>query len=93
MLTLLLTLLLVPWGLAAGWFLATWWQARVPAVRHRVLINCDDDTAVRGILIEVRGDWLVVQQAELLRAEGAPAALDGRTLIPRARVSFLQVLP
>jgi len=91
MTTLLLALLSgLGWAATLGYH---WWRTRFPFVRRRVLINCDDDTAVRGILMEVRGDWLTVQQAELLRAEGAPAALDGQTLIPRARVLFLQVLP
>ena len=88
--TLLLALVLVGWAATIGWLL---WQSRLPAIRQRVLINCDDDTAVRGVLIAARGAWLVVQQAELLRAEGPAAALDGQTYVPRARVIFMQVLP
>jgi hypothetical protein len=87
--TLLLALGLA-WGATLGYL---WWRTRFPFVKRRVLINCADDTAVRGILIDVRGDWLEVQQAELMRPDGAAAALDGQTLIPRARVLFLQVLP
>lgn len=89
----MLTLLLgigVAWAATLGWL---WWRTRLPAVRRRVLINCDDETAVRGILVEGHGTWLVVQQAELLRAEGPPTPLDGRTFIHRNRVLFLQVLP
>jgi len=88
--TLLLALALLGWLGTVGLLV---WRTRLPAIRRRVLINCDDDTAVRGVLMDVRGDWLVVQQADLLRADGQPAALDGQTLILRSRVLFLQVLP
>jgi len=70
-----------------------WWRTRMPAIKRRVLINYDDDTAVRGVLVGVTGDWLVVAQAELLGHPGEPPKLDGQTFVPRTRVLFLQVLP
>ena len=90
MLIILLTLVLAAW---AGTLGLLWWQTRMPAVRRRVLINCVDDTAIRGVLTEARGEWLTVQQGELLRPDQPPAALDGQTLLLRSKVLFLQVLP
>ena len=81
--------LLIAWGTTLA---LCWWRTRLPAIRRKVLINYDDDTAIRGVLIEARGDWLVLRQGELLSGE-TPAALDGVTLVPRARVAFMQVLP
>jgi len=85
MLTLLLAL-----GLAAGALGLLWWRTRFPILRRKVLINIRDDTAVRGVLVEARGDWLVVEQGELLIEAGEPAKLGGQTWVPRARVLFLQ---
>jgi len=88
MLTLQLAL-----GLATGGALGLlWWRTRLPILRRKVLINLADDTAVRGILVEARGAWLVVDQGELL-SQGDPVKLGGQTWVPRANVLFLQVLP
>ena len=89
-LLLLVAMLLGAWGATAGLLL---WRTRMPALRRRVLVNCDNDGAVRGILTGVHADWLVLQQADLLGQEAQPAKLDGETFIPRSRVLFLQVLP
>lgn len=89
-LLLLLAALLGAWVGTAALLL---WRHRMPALRRRVLVNCDNDGAVRGILTGVHPDWLVLQQADLLSPETQPAKLDGETFVPRSRVLFMQVLP
>lgn len=69
------------------------WRTRLPIRRQRVLINLDDDTAVRGVLLDARDAWLVLHHAELLQPAQEPATLDGETWLPRTRVLFLQVMP
>lgn len=89
---ILLLLLAISFGWAStlAWL---WWKTRFPSVSKRVLINYADDTAVRGVLVGITGDWLVLAQAELLGHPGEPPKLDGQTFVPRSRVLFMQVLP
>lgn len=68
-----------------------WWQP--PCLLRVVIVNLisDESTAIRGLLWQSRGSWLVVRDAQLLKAREAPVALDGDVVIPRANVAFLQV--
>jgi hypothetical protein len=63
-------------------------------MRSRVLINLTEDktTALRGVLFEQRGDWLVLKTAEALTTDGKATAIDGDVVIECARISFVQVL-
>lgn len=72
------------------------WGSRLPTRGRRIVLNMTDGTAMRGVLTESRGPWLVLHDADLLRenAGGATAVrVDGSVYIERPRVLFVQVLP
>jgi small nuclear ribonucleoprotein (snRNP)-like protein len=60
---------------------------------RRVLVNLDDDRAIDGLLIAVRGPLLVLADASLLVPGREPAPMDGHIYIERTRVIFLQASP
>lgn len=67
-----------------------------PPFLHRLCIvnlQSDKDTAVRGVLWQTRGAWLVVRQAALLSGSAAPTPVDGEVVIHRSNVAFIQVVP
>jgi small nuclear ribonucleoprotein (snRNP)-like protein len=57
---------------------------------RRVLVNLDDDRAIDGLLIAVRGPLLLLADASLLIPGREPAPMDGQVYIERTRVAFLQ---
>lgn len=59
-----------------------------------VIVNQQHDAqeAIRGALWGYRGPWLVLRDAQLLRAHGEAQPLDGEVLVLRSNVAFLQVL-
>ena len=73
-------------------WLAFW---RPPCMARIVIVNFvnDADLAIRGVLWQSRGPWLVLKSAEILKPNLAPAPADGDLVIHRDRVAFLQRLP
>ena len=64
---------------------------RYPTLR-RVIVNTKTDRAFRGVLWrKVRG-YLVLREAELLKAKGETTPMDGEVLIESANVDFVQVI-
>jgi small nuclear ribonucleoprotein (snRNP)-like protein len=61
------------------------------ALTKTVLVNLTTGRAFRGVLFEVRGDLLVLRNAELIE-EDRVVAVEGSVVIERARVEFIQVL-
>lgn len=64
---------------------------RYPVLR-RVVVNTTSGTALRGLLWQRRGGYLVVREAELLVARQTPTPVDGEVAIPMGHIDFLQVL-
>ena len=72
---------------------------RYPVLRQ-VIVNTKTDRAFRGVLWRRRrsglwpgtGGYLVLRQAELLRAKGEVTPMDGELVIPEENVDFLQVV-
>lgn len=62
---------------------------RFALLRH-VIVNLDDGTAFAGVLYRQAGPLIVLKNASLLEPGREPVALDGDTLIERARVQFIQ---
>lgn len=62
-------------------------------VYRRVLVNLDDDRAIDGLLIAVRGPLLELADSSLLVPGREPAPMDGHVYVERARVVFLQASP
>lgn len=59
-------------------------------VYRRVLANLDDERAIDGLLVAVRGPLLILADASLLVPGREPAPMDGQVYIERSRVVFLQ---
>jgi hypothetical protein len=53
----------------------------------------DPDSALRGVLWQARGAWLVLRDVSALKANSQPVTLDGEVVIHRSQVAFLQVVP
>lgn len=58
-----------------------------------VVVHTRDDRSIRGALIAVHSDALVLRQAAYLSEDGAAASIDGEVAVPRENVSFFQRLP
>jgi small nuclear ribonucleoprotein (snRNP)-like protein len=61
------------------------------ALTKTVLVNLTTGRAFRGVLFEVRGDLLVLRNAELIEDDRV-VPVEGSVVIERARVEFIQVL-
>jgi hypothetical protein len=69
------------------------WLTGTPyPLARKVIVNCKDGTAMKGVLWQRRADYLVLRNAELLPQRAAPIAIDGEALIFRPDISFIQVL-
>ena len=70
-----------------------WW--RPPCLLRSVLVNLvsDRDSALRGVLWQSRGPWLVLRDVSVIKPNTAPLAVDGDVVIHRSNVAFLQVFP
>lgn len=62
-------------------------------IRSRVLVNMTDGRAFDALLVSKRGPLLELADARLLTPGADPVAVDGRVLIERPNVSFIQVRP
>jgi small nuclear ribonucleoprotein (snRNP)-like protein len=62
-----------------------------PALR-RILVNTKTDRAFRGVLWRRRRGYLVLRNAEMVRAKNEVVPLDGEVMIEAANVDFIQVL-
>jgi small nuclear ribonucleoprotein (snRNP)-like protein len=61
------------------------------ALHHTVIVNLTTGAAFRGVLYEVRGDLLVLRNAQAIQ-EDAVVPIDGAVIIERAKVEFVQVI-
>jgi hypothetical protein len=69
-----------------------WWR---PPCLHRVVVVhliAETDTAIRGVLWQSRGAWLVLKKGFVLKPGLNPEPADGDVLVHRNNVAFLQVL-
>ena len=64
---------------------------RYPELR-RVVVNTKTDRAFRGVLWRKRWRYLVLRNAELVKAGGETVRMDGEVVIDGANVDFIQVL-
>jgi hypothetical protein len=59
-----------------------------------VIVNLkSDDTALRGVLWQSRGAWLVLREVSALKPHAPTTAVDGDVTVHRDNVAFIQVLP
>lgn len=68
---------------------------RPPCLLRSVLVNLvhDNDSALRGVLWESRGPWLVLRDVTAIKPNAVPTPIDGDVVIHRSNVAFIQVFP
>jgi small nuclear ribonucleoprotein (snRNP)-like protein len=59
--------------------------------RDRVVIHTKDDRSIRGVLMHVHNDSLVLSDPRYLDEADTP--LSGEVVVPRENVSWMQRLP
>ena len=64
---------------------------RYPTLR-RVIVNTKSDRAFRGVLWRKARGYLVLRDAEILKAKGETTPVDGEVVVPSENVDFLQVI-
>jgi hypothetical protein len=64
---------------------------RYPTCR-KAIVNLKSGTALRGVIWKRRGGYLILRQAEMLRARELAVALDGETLVYEHDVEFVQLV-
>jgi hypothetical protein len=57
-----------------------------------VNLQSDSDTALRGVLWQSRGAWLVLREVVMLKVNTPQTPVDGEVVIHRSNVAFIQVL-
>ena len=60
--------------------------------KRRVVVNTRTDRAFRGFLWHKGWGYLVLRNAELVKAGGETVPVDGEVVIEAANVDFIQVL-
>ena len=63
-----------------------------PLVAQRVVVQLDTDHAISGLLVERRGPLLVLADATVHAPDGKSARGDGRSVVERSRVLWVQVI-
>jgi aspartyl aminopeptidase len=63
-----------------------------PLIAGRVIVQLDNDMAVSGLLVERRGSLLMLADAQIHTAKQQPVKADGRAIIERSRVLWIQAV-
>jgi len=59
---------------------------------QQVIVNTKTDRAFRGVLWRKRRGYLVLRNAELLKAGRETVLMDGEVIVPAENVDFMQVM-
>lgn len=59
---------------------------------HTVIVHTTAKESLRGVLVGVYQDCLVLAHAYYLRSDSAPDEIDGEAVVPRAQVAWIQKL-
>ena len=76
--------------LAGAWLTMSWWTWR-PMVRRRVVVQLEDGSSFEGVAMSRRGPLLVLDDVTV-RVGGGSQRIDGRVVVERTRVVFVQVI-
>jgi len=64
---------------------------RYPTLRT-VIVNTKTDRAFRGVLWRKARGYVVLRNAEMLKAKGETVPVDGEVMIESSNVDFVQVV-
>ena len=75
------------------WRWLFWW--RPPCVLRLVIVHLYPEEpnatqAIKGVLWQSRGQWLVLREATWQQLGHDPRPLDGEVVVPRRNVMFIQ---
>lgn len=68
------------------------WPFRRFVVHRRVVVNLRSGRAVEGVITDRDGPLLVIADARVHEPGSEPSRVDGRVVIERAQVDFIQSL-
>lgn len=68
------------------------WRAWRPLRRRRVVLVLDTGRTMQGMLVARRGPLLELADVQVVVDGGGTVAADGRVVVERARVEWLQVI-
>lgn len=57
---------------------------------NTVVVHTTAKESIRGVLVGVYSDCVVIAHAYYLHAESAPTEIDGEAIVPRERVAWVQ---
>lgn len=66
------------------------WRAYIA---QPVIVNLRSGDAFRGVLVEDRGQLLELANCEHLDDRGGRRDVDGRVIVERSQITFVQLLP
>lgn len=61
-------------------------------VLRKIILNTKSDRAFRGVLWRKARGYLILRNAEMLKATDMVVPVDGEVVVPSENVDFLQVL-
>lgn len=70
-----------------------WGKGRSLGIRQRVLVNLDNGSAFQAILWKRTGELLELKDVTYLEPGAKPVRVDGKVLIERSKVDWMQVQP
>lgn len=88
--TLLVASLLAVTALVSVVMAIRWWTWK-PLERRRAVVQIDDGTSFEGVVTSRRGPLLVLDDVTV-RIPGGSQRVDGRVVLERTRVVFVQVV-
>lgn len=59
---------------------------------HTVVVHTTAKESLRGVLVGVYSDCLVIAHAYYLHADGTRTEVDGEAIVPRPQVAWIQKL-
>lgn len=62
-----------------------------PTLRDAIVNTKRGGPSFRGVIWERRGGYLILRNAEMLKARGESIPIDGEALIPVADIEFVQL--
>ena len=69
-----------------------WPFDRYPLARRGIVNLKGGETVFSGVLWRKRGGYLVLRNAQLLRARAESVPMDGEVLVPLGNVEFVQLV-
>jgi hypothetical protein len=68
------------------------WKKKHPAEAREVLVSLLSGRAVRGVLWQSAGDYILLRSCTLYEKGVEPTPCDGEVLLDKANVEYIQIV-